>query len=199
VIPIFPLQLVLFPECPLPLHIFEPRYREMMAECLEHRQSFGVVRAQEKGLVRVGCTAEVAEVVKRYDDGRLDVLTVGQRRFEIGAVNQERSFLQAEVSYFDDDGADASREQRARAVGLQLELMALAGEKPQELPAEHPQLSFQLAAGVPLDLDFKQALLALRSEAERLAALISYYEKLLPNLRRSLKARTKAGGNGHVH
>jgi Lon protease-like protein len=82
-LPIFPLELVLFPETPLPLHIFEPRYKEMIGECQAQKAPFGVVRAVEKGLAEVGCTAEILEVTKRYDDGRLDILTEGRRRFEI--------------------------------------------------------------------------------------------------------------------
>jgi Lon protease-like protein len=199
-IPLFPLPLVLFPDTPLPLHIFEPRYREMIAECLAQKKPFGIVRALKEGVARVGCTALIEEVVKRYDDGRLDILTLGQRRFELGTLSQERSFVQAEVEFFDDSGGDASPDQRAQAVKLQQELIALSGEKhPGELPREHPQLSFQLAAAVPLDLDFKQAMLGLRSEHERLDALIRYYENLLPSLKRALKARTRAGGNGHVN
>jgi Lon protease-like protein len=199
-IPLFPLPLVLFPETPLPLHIFEPRYKEMIAECTAQKKPFGIVRALQEGVARIGCTALVEDVVKRYDDGRLDILTVGRRRFELGSVSQERSFLQAEVEFFDDSGGDASSEQRSQALKLQAELIALAGEKSAgELPRDHPQLSFQLASAMPLDLDFKQAMLGLRSESQRLEALIRYYETLLPTLKRALKARTRAGGNGHVN
>src|SRR5947209_19237850 len=80
-LPLFPLELVLFPGMALPLHIFEPRYKEMIGECLEHDSAFGIVRAVEDGVAHVGCSAEVVTVVKRYDDGRLDIVTRGLRRF----------------------------------------------------------------------------------------------------------------------
>ena len=89
---------MLLPGVPLPLHIFEPRYKEMIAECLEQKKPFGVVRASSEGVAEIGCTAEILEVTKKYDDGRMDILTRGVERFEVLQVNDERSFLQAEIS-----------------------------------------------------------------------------------------------------
>src|SRR5437868_15508940 len=98
-LPLFPLELVLFPGMALPLHIFEPRYKEMIGECLEHDSPFGIVRAIEDGIAQIGCSAEVVTVVKRYEDGQLDIVTRGLRRFEVLEINQERSFLQAAVNF----------------------------------------------------------------------------------------------------
>jgi Lon protease-like protein len=198
-LPLFPLDVVLFPGTPLPLHIFEPRYKEMIGECLAEHRHFGVVRAIEQGLAEVGCTAEIVTVVKEYPDGRLDLVSEGRKRFEVVRVNQERSFLQAEVLMIEDEPGTAPREDTARAVQLHSDLLALAGAA-QDLSAADPSsLSFYLAGSVPLDLDFKQQLLALRSEAERILLLINYLETIIPNLRRAATARERAGGNGHVH
>jgi Lon protease-like protein len=103
-LPLFPLELVLLPGAPLPLHIFEPRYREMISECLEHNRNFGVLRAKEESIAEVGCTAEIIAVTKKYPDGRMDIVTQGRERFEVLQLNQERSFLQAEVMFINDDG-----------------------------------------------------------------------------------------------
>jgi Lon protease-like protein len=158
-----------------------------------------VVRAVEQGLAEVGCTAEIVTVVKEYSDGRLDLVAEGRKRFELVRVNQERSFLQAEVLLIDDEPGAPSKEESSRAVQLHSELLAIAGAK-QDLSAADPSLlSFYLAGSVPLDLDFKQRLLSLRSEPERLSSFISYLETVIPNLRRAASAREKAGGNGHVH
>jgi Lon protease-like protein len=198
-LPLFPLDVVLFPGTPLPLHIFEPRYKEMIGECLAEHRHFGVVRAVEQGLAEVGCTAEIITVVKEYPDGRLDLVAEGRKRFEVVRVNQERSFLQAEVLMIDDEPGAAPREDTARAVQLHSELLAIAGAT-QDISAADPSLlSFYLAGSLPLDLDFKQRLLGLRSEPERLSLLISYFETIIPNLRRAATARKTAGGNGHVH
>ncbi|MGA9509967.1 MAG: LON peptidase substrate-binding domain-containing protein [Candidatus Sulfotelmatobacter sp.] len=198
-IPLFPLDVVLLPSTPLPLHIFEPRYKEMIAECLAQNRIFGVVRALEQGLAEVGCTAEIITVVKEYPDGRLDLVAEGRNRFEIVAVNQDRTFLQGEVLMIDDEPGAPPQEDAARAAQLHSELLAIAGAK-QDLSAADPALlSFYLAGSLPLDLDFKQKLLSLRSEADRLSILITYLETVIPNLHRAAHAREKAGGNGHVH
>lgn len=198
-IPLFPLDVVLFPGTPLPLHVFEPRYKEMISECLAQQRAFGVVRAVEQGLAEVGCTAEIVSVVKEYPDGRLDLVTEGRQRFELLRVNQERSFLQGEVVMIEDEPGVPLKAEAARAVQLHSELLAIAGAK-QDLSAADPStLSFFLAGSLPLDLDFKQKLLGLRSEPERLSALIQYFEGVMPNLQRAANARKRAGGNGHVH
>ncbi len=199
-LPLFPLDLVLFPGTPLPLHIFEPRYREMITECLDQKMSFGVVRAKEEGVAEIGCTAEIITVARKYPDGRMDIVTEGRERFEVMQVNQERSFLQAEVLYLQDAPDQASAEEIAQAVKLQGEIFELAGSSSANSSGiAGSQLSFSLVGPMPLDLDFKQTLLGLKSEAERLQAVISYFEAILPNLRRTMRIRQKAGGNGHVH
>jgi Lon protease-like protein len=197
-IPLFPLDVVLFPGTPLPLHIFEPRYKEMIAECLAQNRTFGVVRAMEQGLAEVGCTAEIVTIVKEYPDGQLDLVTEGRNRFEIVSVNEDRPFLQAEVLMIVDEPGAPPQEDTSRAVQLHSELLAIAGAK-QDLSAADPSvLSFYLAGSLPLDLDFKQKLLSLRSEPERLSLLITYLQTIIPNLQRAARAREKAGGNGHV-
>ena len=198
-IPLFPLDVVLFPGTPLPLHIFEPRYKEMIAECLSEQRTFGVVRVVEQGLAEVGCTAEIITVVKEYPDGRLDLVTEGRQRFELVRVNQERSFLQAEVLLIHDEPGTPPQADTLRAIQLHSELLAIAGAKQDLSDADPALLSFYLAGSLPLDLDFKQKLLALRSEPERVALLINYLETIIPNLRRAATAREKAGGNGHVY
>jgi len=199
-LPIFPLPLVLFPTIPLPLHIFEPRYKEMIGECLECNAVFGIIHARQEEMAEIGCTAKILDVIKRYEDGRLDILAQGLRRFEILRVNEERAFLRAEVSYFDDEGSDADGEARKQLLNLHKQLLALSGEKNPETPSEgSPALAFEVAAKVPLDLEFKQSLLGIRSEGERVSTLVAYYEALIPKITRALHIRTKAGGNGHAH
>ena len=198
-LPLFPLDIVLLPGTLLPLHIFEPRYREMTADCVAKKKPFGVVRSKEEGIAEIGCTAEILTVAKQYPDGRSDIVTRGQRRFEVLQVNQELSFLQAEVFYLEDEPDKATSTEVEQAVKLHGEIMGLAGAKPEGAePTEREQLSFHLAGSLPLDLDFKQTLLAMKSEAERLRAVISYFETILPTLKRNLQVRQKAGGNGHV-
>lgn len=198
-LPLFPLEVVLLPGTPLPLHIFEARYKEMIKECLANETPFGVVRALEEGIAEIGCTAEIITVTKEYPDGRMDLIVEGRKRFEVLQLNEERSFLRAEVLLVPDDAGNAADQERVRAVQLHLEILSLAGAVQDLSAADQNQLSFYLAGSLPLDLDFKQKLLAMRSEGERLGAVAAYLEGILPKLRRVAQTRQKAGGNGHVH
>jgi Lon protease-like protein len=197
-LPLFPLEVVLFPGVPLPLHIFESRYKEMIGECLSQEKQFGVVRAQESGVAEIGCTAEIMAVTKKYDDGRMDIVTEGRERFEVLEVNQERDFLRADVLFFEDDPEKATPEEIAHAIKLHGEIMALIGAQPTLSGDDNPRLSFGLAGSLPLDLDFKQNLLSMRSEPKRMQAVTTYFEAILPKLRRAVHVRKKASGNGHA-
>ncbi len=197
-LPLFPLDVVLLPGTPLPLHIFEPRYKEMIAECLANNAPFGVIRALEEGIAEVGCTAEIVTVTKEYPDGRLDLVTEGRKRFEVLELNRDRSFLRAEVLLVADDSGPATPEDEARAIQAHMEILSLAGAVQDLSAADHSVLSFYLAGSLPLDLDFKQTLLGMRSEGQRIHAVAEYLESILPNLRRAARAREKAGGNGHA-
>jgi len=177
-LPIFPLEQVLLPGVPLPLHIFEPRYKEMIAECLQQKKPFGIVRASSDGVADIGCTAEIMSITKKYDDGRMDILTRGVERFEVIEVNQERSFLQAEISVMEDEPDKAPTEMVTQAVRLHAEIAKLAGEDPSGPDESAGNLSFLLAGSLPLDLDFKQNLLSTLSETKRLEAVIGYLEAM---------------------
>jgi Lon protease-like protein len=154
-----------------------------------------VVRASSDGVADIGCTAEIMSVTKKYDDGRMDILTRGVDRFEVIQVNEDRSFLQAEISVMQDEDEDepepgkSAAQMVTHAVRLHAEIAKLAGEEPSG-PDEHAgNLSFLLAGSLPLDLDFKQNLLSTLSETKRLEAVIDYLEAILPGLRRASKAR----------
>ena len=134
-LPLFPLQVVVFPRTPLPLHIFEERYKEMVGGAMRDNSEFGVVLAKDGGIVNAGCTVTVEKLLQMYPDGRMDVLTRGQRRFEILSLNEEKEYLQAEVNFFDDeDPADPSQELRAQALSNYQTLIKLPGADPHPDP-----------------------------------------------------------------
>jgi Lon protease-like protein len=207
-LPLFPLEIVLLPEEPLPLHIFEERYREMIGECLRAktsglgRQDFGVVLAKGQEISNVGCSAQIVSLTRKYDDGRMDILTVGKRRFEILLTNEEKSYLRASVEFFDDEGSDTPGETEAEnALRLFQEIMRRlrqSSETPADLPHPYRHLSFHLAASLPLALEFKQQLLSLRNEPERLQQLAHRMDQLIQQIDTAQKAREKAGGNGDL-
>ena len=198
-IPLFPLDVVLFPGASLPLHIFEERYKQMIDLCLADESSFGVVQAQQNGLAVIGCTARVLRVIHEYQDGRLDILCRGDTRFEIESLEESRSFLEAEVDFFDDEGAMASRQQRQECAALHFETLELAGVEviTMHISLDGP-ISFALASALPADLGFKQQLLGIRSDAERTERLRDFYEAVLPPLRKQARTTRPAGKNGNV-
>ena len=197
-LPLFPLEVVLLPGTPLPLHIFEPRYKEMIGECRANDAPFGVVRTLEEEIAEIGCTAEIVSVTKEYPDGRMDLVAEGRKRFEVLGLNRERSYLRAEILLVPDEPGAPAQEDRGRAIQAHLEILTLAGAVQDLAAAEPKALSFYLAGSLPLDLDFKQKLLAMRSEGQRIQAVVAYLESILPNLRRAARARERAGGNGHA-
>ncbi len=196
-LPLFPLDLVLFPGAPLPLHIFEPRYKELVAECMAQKTSFGMVRARENALAEVGCTAVILDVSRTYDDGRLDISTQGGQRFAVRQLNQERSFLRGEVTFFDDEPSQVAKNEIDTVIQLHQQLFEVLGQHV-EVEKTYASLSFQLANELPVDLDFKQSILEMKSEAERVETLIEYYRTTIPKVEKTMRARDKASGNGHV-
>lgn len=188
---------MLLPSLPLPLHIFEPRYKEMVNECLQEKRPFGVLRAKEEGLAHIGCTAQIVNVLKTYPDGRMNILTEGQKRFEVLEINQERAFLQADVFYLEDENDPPDSAELDKALHLHGEIMRLTGARA-EAVEKSGQLAYRLAGSLAFDLDFQQALLEMSSETKRIRTIISFFERMLPVLERNLRAKHRAGGNGHV-
>jgi Lon protease-like protein len=199
-LPLFPLQLVAFPGSPLPLHIFEERYRDMVGEAEAAGTEFGIVLAKDEGIVNVGCTVLVEAVLHRYPDGRFDVMTRGQRRFMIAALDREKAYLRGEVEYFeDDDWTPVTPELRDRAMKVFGQMTAAAGQSPAESPdPDHPLLSFQLAQAVD-DLGFKSALQRIRSESERLRRFADFMESYIPMRQYAAKMKRAAPTNGSGH
>jgi Lon protease-like protein len=183
-IPLFPLETVLFPGAALPLHIFEKRFREMVGECLRETKPFGVVRSDGDQMAIIGCTAQIVRVVERFADGQMDILCEGVKRFEIEGLDESREFLQADVEFFEDEGAGSTRTDREDCAALHFATLHMAGI---QTPTMHLDLNapvaFQLADALPSDLSFKQQLLASRSDADRTARLRSFYNEMLPRLR----------------
>lgn len=199
-IPLFPLDLVLFPGTPIQLHIFEERYKEMVGECIRGQCEFGIVRARRDGLAIVGCTAAILTVLQRYPDGRMDILCRGQRRFEIESLHDDRSFFQAEVDFLLDEEPVSTRQDREQCAALHMEMIELSGGDLREFPQldlDKP-VAYLLASTIPADPEFKQELLHIHSDGKRTARLIEFYGTILPKLRRGSMVGKAAAQNGHV-
>jgi Lon protease-like protein len=196
-VPLFPLQAVVFPRCVLPLHIFEERYKTMVGDAIRDKSEFGVVLARENTVVNVGCTVAVERVLHAYPDGRLDILTRGRRRFQIVALNEEKNYLQGELVFFDDDDpSPVPPDLREAALAGFRDLrpyVSISGHAEPDL--SDPQLSFQLAQFLP-DVDMLNLLLAQRSETGRLQRLNQYLSEYIPRQRLIAHVREVAPTNG---
>jgi ATP-dependent Lon protease len=199
-LPLFPLSLVLYPDEPTPLHIFEPRYRKMIARCMLDGSPFGMVYVDERDeLADVGCTAVVKRVLTRYDDGRLDILVVGGERFRLVDVQSEGDLLTAEVEPF---GAGAAEDLpppavRERMITLHMKLLELAGEPIRPALYQSARFaSFAVAPSAGLERDEKQRLLEMLSERERVEFLVRHLRRTLRRLERARRYNQLARGDG---
>jgi Lon protease-like protein len=198
-LPLFPLSVVLLPATPIPLHIFEERYKTMFSELLPEKKEFGIVLAKDEGIMQIGCAAKVERVLERYPDGKLDLIAVGQRRFRILNLDKSREFLQGEIEFFNDEEVtDVPLALRQQAIQLCSQLRAV--ETPDiviEPVLDTPQLSFQLAQFIT-DLDKRQTILSMQSEVDRLQFLVSVLPDYINSRKRVLLARRVAPLNGHA-
>jgi ATP-dependent Lon protease len=181
-IPVFPLSVVLFPDASLPLHIFEPRYRRMVARCLEYDRRFGIVYhdsdihgpfLMEEG--RVGTIAEIQDF-QPLPDGRSLIATRGRDRFRIrDGIESDEPFYEAVAETFEDREAEGEEivRRRMRSIELFEAVLETLPRKPERVPTFDPagEVSFRLAATVEIDPRWKKDFLELRSEAQRLGRL----------------------------
>jgi Lon protease-like protein len=200
-IPLFPLNVVLLPGADLPLHIFEPRYRQMIRRCVEDHSEFGILLALPKGIVRVGCTAEVVEVTKRYSDGKMDILTTGRAPFRIvELLNAEQyaedGLLEGYIDYLDDRERPVDTRVHRQVIELYEVCHTLIFEDYPRDISDVERLSYVIAETLPMDLLWKQQLLELRSEADRLERLVSYLRDWAPHLQKTEAKRASASGHG---
>jgi Lon protease-like protein len=176
-IPLFPLNVVLLPKMPLPLHIFEERYKLMIGKCLEEERPFGIVYQGSSGIRPVGCEAHIQRVISRYDDGRLDILTLGNNRFRVSEFLEEQSYMEGLVAPVRDNrcAGERSRLLAEEAISLLTNLAEMTGhsiEKEVIARLEPEEISFLVASSGIFTLREKQGFLELTSTEERLAGTI---------------------------
>jgi Lon protease-like protein len=195
---LFPLQLVLLPTERVPLHIFEPRYKELIGECLEEGLEFGLVLEDEDGRRDVGTRAAVVEVLQVFDDGRMNVVVEGRERFRLVEVTEGREFLTGEVEPVEDDLDPAGPEEVETALGVFRRLVEVAESDVDEPDPTVGDLSFELASRVDFGHELKQEILELRSERRRLERLVEILGRAVEPMALEKEVRERASGNGRV-
>ncbi len=197
-LPLFPLGLVCFPDERLPLHIFEPRYREMVGRCVRDKVPFGIVLIEEDRLSRVGCLVRVEEVVETRPDGTFDIVVRGQQRFEIQTVHTDQRYLTGDGRMLDETATPADQALRARVIAQHMRLLELAGRPLRPALYEGARdLSYLIAHNAGLSLAQKQELLELSSQNQRLTYLSKHLESFIPRVEEAETLRRKIGSNGH--
>ncbi len=212
-LPLFPLPVVLFPGVPLPLHIFEPKYRQMLADVRVTNNLFGLSYFDPAASDReippaghVGCVAEITES-QAMPDGRSNILTVGVIRYRLDSyVERGDEYLVARVTYFEDEEEDYSLlTDSAREVAETFTRIAQAvriiNDERTTLPdisnTEPQRLSFLVAAAMEIESEVKQELLELRSTSERLRRLRGMLARAVKSYEERARIHELAKGNGH--
>ena len=196
---LFPLGIVLLPGEVVPLHIFEERYKRLIGE-RRHEGEFGIVLSQGGDMRECGCAATVADVVETLDDGRMNVLVQGRRRFRIAELREPddpaADYLSALVGYYDDVLPDSPPHLRDATLDAFREvLLEMDVESPREPGGEGP-LSFRIASAVEFGVSLRQELLESLSEEQRLDTLLKVMEALLPRLKLRKEREEAIRGNG---
>jgi len=195
---LFPLNLVLLPGEQAPLHVFEPQYRELIGECLEDNEEFGLVLADDEGIREIGTRAGVIEVLETFDDGRLNVVIEGRERFRLVELTEGRAFQTAEVTDIDDDGESPTEEELEQCLVAYERVVKAAEAQLEDIDFDADSIAFQIAARVDFGTEVKQGLLELRSERERVLRLAPMLDQAADAVRRDREIRERASGNGRV-
>jgi Lon protease-like protein len=199
-IPLFPLDVVLLPAMPLPLHIFEPRYKTMIRRCLAEKIEFGMVLASNQSMAKTGCTAAIDRIIKEYPDGRMDILAQGRSAFHLAEVLDEKEYHEGLVEYLADEPSEIDASKQTKLVDLVEQCHELLFGRPWEQgePSDPATLAYRMAARLPMELAQRQELLEMRKEGDRREFLLEWLTRLLPQLTDRERKRQRAAGNGHA-
>jgi Lon protease-like protein len=204
VIPLFPLGVVLLPQMSLPLHIFEERYKAMINECLAQESRFGIVYYNGKEILKAGCTAKILDVLKRYHDGRMDIVTEGKQRFFLNEIDESRIYLRAGVNYFDDTYEKRQGEDEAvirEALDLLKRLDRMFGtirDYDALSHLDHKRLSFLIPGVDGFTPEERQQLLEMTSTRRRLLKCKNVLQKVIERTKISHEVLQIISGNGNV-
>ena len=195
---LFPLNLVLVPGEQAPLHVFEPRYRELIGECLDFGNDFGLLLEDDEGMREVGTRCKVIEVIDRFPDGRLNVVVEATERFQLLEVTDGRTYRTAEVETLPDESDTPLEDEVEEVLAAYARVVAAAEAELDDLDLDADSVAYQIAARIDFGTEVKQGLLELRSERERVIKLAPMLNQAAEAVEREREIRTRAGGNGRV-
>ena len=198
-IPLFPLDIVLFPGQAVPLHIFEPRYRQMTRHCIDTQSPFGIVFSHDGNMAQIGCSAMIVKILKEYEDGRSDILTAGKthsdwftptRKSPIWkrTLNISRRISRKSIPPFPRD---------SNSFATSVTRFSTERTRQQFETEGGISLAYHVASELPVEAVIRQSLLEIRSEAVRQVRLVAHLAEWYPQLQKREHVRGKAAGNGH--
>lgn len=204
ILPLFPLNVVLMPDMPLPLHIFEERYKTMIGECLAENKEFGIVYTSGDELREVGCTAQIVKVLQRYEGGEMDIITLGKNRFFIEEVYDRKPYFEAKIVHFDDVPEEESGELlmlARKGIEFLRELDRITG-----IPRDYEELrylgpkpvSFLVSGSEGLPLEEKQELLQMTSTRGRLKSGLRLLQRVLEATKINKESQETRRGDGKL-
>lgn len=207
-LPIFPLNLVVLPGEPVPLHIFEPRYQKLITDVSPHPmnpnyQPFGVQYFRKNQMNELGCTVVVKEILHRYPEGRLDLLAYGERRYRLLSTSSpdEAEYLTGEIEWVSDENPHEEVPASLLKTLLKYYRRFLnivdKEEVSLELSVQEHYLSFALAYRINLEIAPRLELLDTHSEVERLELLLTYFKHAIPKLQKTRDFRRRVRSNGY--
>lgn len=203
-LPIFPLGVVLLPKMTMPLHIFEERYKNMVNECMERNEPFGLVYFDGKQIHKVGCTAQLIEVLKHYEDGRMDIVVQGEQRFYMDQIDDSHACLMSSIFYIDDMEESVSDEDEAlihKITNLLKYLNKLSGRMGDDARfdgVDLKRLSFIVPGAEGFTMEERQRFLEMTSTRERIEKGLRVLEKVISRVKINREVLEIIGGNGHV-
>ncbi|WP_375558601.1 LON peptidase substrate-binding domain-containing protein [Bernardetia sp. OM2101] len=197
-LPLFPLNLIVFPNEPLNLHVFEPRYRQLILDCLENKQTFGIPPFLNEKLQDYGAEVELIEIARRHPDGRMDIKTKCVGAFKVvsysnPAPNKLYAAGEIERIIHTDNSTFLDKE---KVITQVTELWQLVRAKT-DLPTETEFLSFKIAHKIGLSLEQEYELLGMTDETERLMLITTHLDHIIPIIREVERTKDRIKMNGH--
>jgi hypothetical protein len=197
-LPLFPLQAVVFPEETMRLHVFEPRYKQLIGECREHRMTFGLPPFLEGKVAQFGTEMRLLEITHVYEDGRMDIVVQGRQAFRLERFDKEvegKLYSAGDVTFIENEPT-AEGFPREKLVALYMRFHELFETGHVRKDFDSPNVSYQIAQEVGMDTEEKAELLGLGRESERLNMLIEHLQRAIPVLEAAMQTRKRVRGNG---
>jgi len=177
-IPLFPLNIVVFPYEKVPLHIFEPRYKKMISESIENETPFGIVLNNNGSVDSIGCSLNVTKVLKHYNNGEYDLIATGEKCFQIIDKVKKDDLWIGNIEYMENP-INEDKKILTAVQNKYLELLVKLGKEENFDIYLERKISYQFLIGISLPLNLKRSILLLESEQERLIYIYDLLDKIL--------------------